>query len=87
MSSLSFATFLSSITVKDKTQSKRDVYAIVPQEQLSLMTGSMQRLIISLVSQTNSSLNTRKIYFKKTFIHSDMHSIHLHPPTFLRSSA
>lgn len=68
MSSLSFATFLSSITVKDKTQSRRDVYAIVPQEQPSLMTGSMQRLITSLVSQTNS----RKTHSQKrhSFIHT-----------------
>lgn len=54
MSSLSFATFLSSITVKHTTQNSRDVYPVVPQEQPSLMTGSMQRLITSLVSQTNS---------------------------------
>lgn len=32
MSSFSFATFLSSITVKDKTQNQRDVYDIVLQE-------------------------------------------------------
>lgn len=33
---------------------RRDVYPVVPQEQPSLMTGSMQRLITSLVSQTSS---------------------------------
>lgn len=78
MSSLSFATFLSSITVEDKTQSRRDVYATVPQEQLSLMTGSMQCLITSLVSQTNSRLNSCKIYLKKKQKkHSFRHAQHL----------
>lgn len=86
MSSLSFATFLSSITAKDTTQSHRGVYNTVPQEQLSLKTESMQFLITSLVSQTNSrKTNAHKTTLEQAPI--NMYSLDLHPPTFLRSSA
>lgn len=88
MSSLSFATFLSSITVRDKTQSRGDVYGIVPQERKSLMTGSTQRLITSLASQTNCRDKTpTNSFLKNAFILLGMFGIRLHPPTFLRSSA
>ncbi len=75
MSSFSFATFLSSITVKDKTQSQRAVYDIVPQEQLSPMTVSMQCLITSLVSQTN----TRKTPAHKTALRRHAFKTHVQP--------
>lgn len=52
ISSLSFVTFLSSITVKDNEKTMEMFSHRLPQEQLSLMTANMQRLIASPMSQT-----------------------------------
>lgn len=73
MSSFSFATFLSSITVRDKTKRRAPFYNIIPQDQLSPMTGSMQRLITSLVSPTTSSKNIQmhKHLLKRHTVHSN----------------
>lgn len=65
INSFSFATFLSSITVKDKTQSCLDT---VSQEQLSPVTGRVRRLITSLMYQSTVAADKHR-RTKQLWIH------------------
>lgn len=61
ISSLSFVTFLSSITVKDNEKTREMFSHRFPKERLSLMTANTQRLIASLMKQTTGKERQKQL--------------------------